>query len=84
LSEHDTFSEPLEKRLWQRVKDLCPLPLLDHWQFEVMNWLNEQQAIQPAKTNLGRFNAWEIFLDQNAMAEHLGHLIRAGFLTTEP
>lgn len=84
LTEHDTFSDALQKRLWQRVKDLCPLPLLDQWQFEVITWLNEQQAIQPAKTILGRLSAWEISLDQNAMAEHLGHLIREGILTTEP
>lgn len=74
----------VEDRLWQRITDLCPLPLLDHWQAEVMTWLHQQQAILPAETSLGPLCAWEIKLDQIATATRLSELIRTGLLTIEP
>lgn len=83
LIERET-SESIENRLWQRINDLCPLPLLDHWQVQVMAWLHQQNAIVPAQNSLGRLNAWEIKLDQNAMAMCISEMIRTGHLTIEP
>lgn len=75
--------ELINSKLWQRVTDLCPLPLLDHWQEEVMSWLH-QQAIFLAETSLGPLCAWEIKLDQAVIATRLSGLIRTGVLTIEP
>ena len=76
--------EAVDDRLWVRVKDLCPLPLLDHWAGDVMTLLHTQHAILPAEFSLGPLCAWEITLDDQALATSLSGMIRSGVLTTEP
>jgi hypothetical protein len=71
-------------QLWPRVRELCPLPLLDHWQAPVMTLLLAQQAVLPAQFSQGPFQAWEISLNENDLASRLSGMIRANGLTPEP
>lgn len=82
LDEEDEHS--VDERLWPRIQDLCPLPLLDHWQSPVMTLLHAQHAVLPAQFSLGPVRAWEISLDTNDLASHLSGMIRSGALTPEP
>lgn len=76
--------EAVDNRLWVRVKDLCPLPLLDPWQGDVMTLLHTQHAILSAGFSLGPLCAWEIKLDEQALATSLSGMIRCGVFTPEP
>ncbi len=84
LLDDDEGACPVDAQLWPRVRELCPLPLLDHWQVPVMTLLHAQQAVLPAQFSQGPIQAWEISLDENDLAPRLSGMIRAGVLTPEP
>ena len=75
---------PVDDQLWPRVRELCPLPLLDHWRAPVMTLLHAQHAVLPAPFSQGPIQAWEISLDENDLAPRLSGMICAGVLTPEP
>lgn len=78
----DDDEVPTDDRLWPRVKDLSPLPLLEHWRDDVMTLLHAQQAVYRTPLCLGRLNAWRIKLDEAQLAASLSGMIRSQVLTT--
>jgi len=71
-------------RLWQLVRDTCPLPLLDHWQDVVLALLREQEMLRSLPTTLGPLQGFRLALDVPALTHALGKLIRRGVLAAEP
>lgn len=68
-------------RLWQLVRDTCPLPLLDHWQAPVLALLRDHNMLQDLPVALGPQRGLRLELDVPALTEALGELIRRGVLT---
>lgn len=71
-------------RLWQLVRDTCPLPLLDHWQAPVLTLLRDHSMLQDLPVALGPLRGLRLQLDVPALTEALGELIRRGVLTAYP
>ncbi|MGK8436751.1 hypothetical protein ACRS3X_05245 [Ectopseudomonas hydrolytica] len=71
-------------RLWQLVKDTCPLPLLDHWQTPVLALLREQNMLQNLPVALGPLQGFRLGLDVPLLTDALGELIRHRVLTADP
>jgi hypothetical protein len=71
-------------RLWQLVKDTCPLPLLDHWQDPVLALLRERDMLRALPTAFGPLQGFCLKLDVPAVTTVLGDLIRSGALTAHP
>ncbi|HCF0987686.1 TPA: hypothetical protein NI674_006233 [Pseudomonas aeruginosa] len=71
-------------RLWQLVKDTCPLPLLDHWQSPVLGLLREHQMLQDLPVALGPLRGFRLGLDVPVLTDALSALIRQGALTAHP
>jgi hypothetical protein len=71
-------------RLWQLVKETCPLPLLDHWQDAVLTLLRERDMLRNLPTALGPVQGFRLALDVPALTQVLGELIRNGALTADP
>lgn len=71
-------------RLWQLVKETCPLPLLDHWQTPVLALLRERDMLQNLPVALGPLQGFRLGLDVPALTDALGELIRGGLLTAYP
>lgn len=71
-------------RLWQLVKDTCPLPLLDHWQTPVLEWLRSHDMLHELPVALGPLRGFRLGLDVPALTDALGELIRNGVLTAYP
>lgn len=68
-------------RLWQLVKETCPLPLLDHWQAPVLALLRDHNMLQDLPVALGPLRGLRLGLDVPALTEALCELIRHGVLT---
>ncbi|EWH28538.1 hypothetical protein [Pseudomonas aeruginosa] len=71
-------------RLWQLVRDTCPLPLLDHWQAPVLTLLRDHNMLQDLSVALGPVRGIHLQLDVPALTDALGELIRRGVLTAYP
>ncbi|WP_313024512.1 hypothetical protein [Pseudomonas lopnurensis] len=71
-------------RLWQLVKDTCPLPLLDHWQTSVLALLRERDMLQNLPVALGPLQGFRLGLDVPLLTDALGDLIRDNTLTAYP
>ncbi|WP_431891366.1 hypothetical protein PJ912_09470 [Pectobacterium colocasium] len=71
-------------RLWQLVKDTCPLPLLDHWQTPVLELLRSRDMLHELPVALGPLRGFRLGLDVPALTDALGELIRNGVLTAYP
>ena len=78
LSEHQTT------QLWQVVKDICPLPLLDHWELEILALVEQYQMVKPLTKIVGDVMAWNIQLDLPRLQSSISEMIKADQLTTEP
>jgi hypothetical protein len=78
-----SVSDPTS-RLWQLVRDTCPLPLLDYWQAPVLALLREHNMLQDLPVALGPLHGLRLQLDVPALTEALGELIRRGVLTAYP
>lgn len=78
-----SLSDPTS-RLWQLVRDTCPLPLLEHWQAPVLTLLREHNMLQDLPVALGPLRGLRLQLDVPALTEALGELIRRGVLTAYP
>ncbi|MFI8748030.1 hypothetical protein ACIGKL_23160 [Pseudomonas sp. NPDC077186] len=78
-----SVSDPTS-RLWQLVRDTCPLPLLDHWQAPVLALLREHHMLQDLPVALGPLRGLRLQLDVPALTEALGELIRCGVFTAYP
>lgn len=71
-------------QLWQVVKDLCPLPLLGHWEVEVLALIEQYQMIKPLTKVVGTARAWNIALDLPRLQCSIGDMIKVDQLTTQP
>ena len=71
-------------RLWQLVKDTCPLPLLDHWQSPVLALLREHEMLCALRMALGPLQGFRLAIDVPALTDALGDLIRQGVLAAHP
>lgn len=67
--------------LWPLVTDVCPLPLLPHWQKPVIELLLQLQMLQRLPGALGPVHAWQLQLQLDVLEPALGNLIRQGQLT---
>ncbi|AWM80339.1 hypothetical protein DKL61_08190 [Gammaproteobacteria bacterium ESL0073] len=72
------------KELWPLVKDTCPLPLLDHWQDDVLRILNDNHMIKSLTTVVGDVMAWDIALDLPKLQSSISDMIKSDQLTTTP
>lgn len=80
----DESDEHHTTQLWQVVKDLCPLPLLDHWELEILALIEQYQMIKPLNKVVGTAKAWNIDLDLPRLQCNISDMIKADLLTTEP
>ncbi|HCM5830612.1 hypothetical protein [Klebsiella pneumoniae] len=71
-------------RLWQLVKDTCPLPLLDHWQAPVLALLRSRNMLHELPVALGPLQGFRLGLDVPVLTDALSELIRDGLLTAYP
>ncbi|MGP3790510.1 hypothetical protein [Pseudomonas sp. B392_1p] len=71
-------------RLWQLVRDTCPLPLLDHWQTPVLALLRERDMLQNLPVALGPLQGFRLGLDVPVLTDALGELIRSNVLPAYP
>jgi len=71
-------------RLWQLVKDTCPLPLLDHWQAPVLALLREHEMLHSLPRALGPLQGFRLALGVSVLTDALGQLIRDDVLTAYP
>lgn len=71
-------------RLWQLVKDACPLPLLDHWQSTVLALLRERDMLRNLPAAFGPLQGFRLALDVPVLTDALGDLIRREVLTAYP
>lgn len=69
-------------RLWRLVRDTCPLPLLDHWQDQVLAHLRAHAMLQRLPVAIGPLDGYRLTIDVPALTQALGELIRHGSLTT--
>jgi hypothetical protein len=68
-------------RLWRLVRDTCPLPLLDHWQDQVLAHLRAHAMLQRLPVAIGPLDGYHLAMDVPALTQALGDLIRRGTLT---
>lgn len=64
--------------LWSLIKEVSPLPLLDHWREFMLTWLHEQGGIRQAQT-LGRIRATKVVLP-TAFEREVSSFVRGGLL----
>ncbi len=69
-----------QNRLWQLVRDVCHLPLLDSWQSILMSTFVERDWVKPMPHCIG-ISAMLIELGSEEVETLVGELIRAGRLT---
>lgn len=67
--------------LWERVKDICPYPLLDRWKNPVLDLLEEHEFLQKISVCVGQLEAWHLSLNSESIADELSSLIQSGVLT---
>jgi hypothetical protein len=72
------------ERLWELVKDTCPLPLLDHWRDIVLEFLYAHAMLEALPTAFGPLEGHWLRIDAPVLTEALGVFIRDGLLTAEP
>ena len=70
------------QRLWPLIQDTCPLPLLPHWQEQVMGLLTQHDMMQLLPGTSGAVAAWRLSLQLDVLETALGELIRQGQLST--
>ncbi len=68
----------IQCRLWQLVKTLCHLPLLDHWQPIVLAFLSEKQLVKECRGE--GINGLQVHLDQEVLEASVSSLIQRGYL----
>ena len=66
--------------IWERVKDLCPYPLLDHWQEAILKLLRAQQNIEGLHAVIGDISAAHLSFSNEELAHDLGTYIKNGVL----
>lgn len=78
----NTYSETVrEQRLWQMVKDTCPLPLLDHWKNIVLSILEETQMLTMLPdSGIGKLSSYALALDIDKLRALIGHEIKSDVL----
>jgi len=84
LIEGEVSMDHFCKYIWSVVKDVCPLPLLDHWQSEISILLGEYKMYEDLKTLFGQVGGISIHLDVPLLETKIGELIVKNTLTTYP
>ncbi len=64
--------------LWSLIKDVSPLPLLDHWRDSTLAWLHDRGGIRAARC-LGRVGATKVVLP-SAFERDVSEMVRTGAL----
>lgn len=64
--------------LWSLIKDVSPLPLLDHWRDPMLAWLHGRGAVRATRC-LGRVGATKVVLP-SAFEREISEMVRAGAL----
>lgn len=68
-----------DARLWLLVREVCHLPLLDHWREPVLALLEEKQWMQ--RVDGHGISAWRLDLGQPPLEAEISHLVRRDRLT---
>lgn len=76
--EQDANFDASHESLWSLVKEVSPLPLLDHWQEFMLTWLFDQGCIRQARTT-GRIRATKVVLPE-AFEVEVSRWVREGAL----
>ena len=70
--------------LWPLIKEICPLPLLDHWHEEILNLVIDSNMIKPLTQVVGDMMAWSIKLDLPVLQGSISDKIKQDQLTAQP
>ncbi|GAB6042265.1 DUF6573 family protein [Endothiovibrio diazotrophicus] len=74
---------PNDDRLWALLCEVCPYPLLDHWQGAVLTAFRELEWIRPVAGE-GVQGCWIDLADDTRVGASLQRLIRADVLGRDP
>ncbi|RTB44103.1 hypothetical protein [Pseudomonas aeruginosa] len=72
-----------DAKLWQLVRETCPLPLLDHWQSHLLVMLRRLDMLRQLPKAIGPLDGYRVSIDMTVLAHNLGELIRLGVLTAD-
>ena len=70
-------------RLWILLKETTSLPLLEHWQDGVLDYLQHTQMVV-SSGGYGGLCGWQLQLDTPALTAFIGDAIRSGTLSLTP
>lgn len=84
LLEGEMPIEEFAQYHWSVIKDICPLPLLDHWRSEITPLLIDHRMCEDLKTFFGQVGGVRLILDVPKLEESMGDLILRDRLTTYP
>lgn len=84
LLEGEIPVEEFVRYNWSVIKELCPLPLLDHWRSEISPLLIDHRMCEDLKTLFGQVGGVHLKLDVAKLEQLIGDLILRDRLTTYP
>lgn len=81
---HRADADRLDAQVWELVKNLSPVALLDHWREPLIEWCLDRKAVQEIGSDLyprlGPIRGVRVSLSDYFL-EHVSHCVRQGAIT---